>query len=736
MHPPTTLTGRVGRWSARHRKLAIVGWLLFVVIAFMAGGAVGTDQLDQREAGVGDSGTAAKVHNRAFPKTSGEGVFLSSTTLDRGDPAFRAAVTDVARRLRRVDGVSDVESPYGDGGGRFAKDGHAAMVGFTIRGDSADKAVKAVADRAVDAVATVERAHPSVRVEPFGDATSGDAFERIFQDDLSKAEKLSLPITLVILLATFGTLLVAGVPLLLAMSAVLATFGLIGPISQLAPVDESISNVVLLIGLAVGVDYSLFYIRRAREERAAGRSPQQALDVAAATSGHSVLVSGVTVMVAMAGMYLAGAPTFTSFATGTIVVVAVAMLASLTVLPALLSLMGDRVNRPSRIPGLRRVKAAAGRLHVWSRVVDAVTRRPVLWGGLAATLLVAMAIPATQMHLGTPPLEESLPQDKPVVQTFNHVREAFPVETSGAEIVVKAADVTAPRVTQAIGELERRAARTPRLFPGEDGVDVEVSPDRRVAVLGLEIAGDGQDERSNDALDALRGDLVPATLARVPGMSTWVGGMTAQERDFNRTLARNLPYVIGFVLLAAFLLLLVTFRSVVVPLKAIVLNLLSVGAAYGAMVLVFQHGWFKGLLGFSQTGPIVAWLPLFLFVVLFGLSMDYHVFILSRVREAYDSGMRTQDAVRHAIRNTAGVVTSAAVVMVAVFSIFGSLSFLSFKQMGVGLALAVLIDATLIRGVLLPASMQLLGDRNWWLPRRLGWLPRLGARSEVAPATR
>ena len=266
-------------------------------------------------------------------------------------------------------------------------------------------------------------------------------------------------------------------------------------------------------------------------------------------------------------------------------------------------------------------------------------------------------------------------------------------------------------------------------------MDVEVNDAHTVASVGVEIAGDGENQLSNDALDEIRGTLVPQSLARVPGAQVWVDGQTAQERDFNDTLTSNLPIVFGFVMLAAFVLLLVTFRSLVIPIKAIALNLLSVGAAYGAMVLVFQHGWFKGLLGFEHTGPIVAWLPVFLFVVLFGLSMDYHVFILSRVREAYDKGMRTQDAVGYAIKNTAGVVTSAAIVMVAVFAVFGSLSFIVFKQMGVGLAVAVLLDATLIRGVLLPATMQLLGDRNWWLPRSLGWLPRAGAhRGEVAPA--
>jgi uncharacterized membrane protein YdfJ with MMPL/SSD domain len=490
-----------------------------------------------------------------------------------------------------------------------------------------------------------------------------------------------------------------------------------------SPVEQTITHVILLIGLAVGVDYALFYIRRMREERASGHSTESAIDVAAATSGRSVLISGVTVIIAMAGMYFAGAPTFSSFATGTILVVAVAVVGSLTVLPALLSKLGDGIER-GRIPGLGRLRDRVARIGVWSRVLDRVLRRPLLWGGLAAALLVALAIPATGLDTGTPDTSASLPQDEPVVQTFNRVRDAFPQETTTLGVVVRADDVTAPDVRAGLVDLRGAAAQHPDLLPPSEP-ELEVSPDKTVAHVQMEIAGDGTDDKSNQALDLLRNEVVPQSIGAVDGVETLVGGPTAMDADFNDTMASHVPYVFAFVLTAAFLLLLVTFRSIVVPIKAILLNLLSVAAAYGVMVLVFQHGWFKGLLGFTETGPIESWIPLFLFVVLFGLSMDYHVFILSRVREAYDNGMRTEDAVGYAIKNTAGVVTSAAVVMIAVFAIFGSLSFIMFKQMGVGLAFAVLIDATIIRGVLLPATMKLLGDRNWWLPKSLGWIPEI-----------
>jgi uncharacterized membrane protein YdfJ with MMPL/SSD domain len=612
-------------------------------------------------------------------------------------------------------------------------DGHSTMVNFGVKGDPAKPAVMKQVDRTVALTKAAQRAHPDFNVEQFGSASSEKAFQAIFAKDLQKATFGSLPITLILLVLAFGTLVAAGIPLLLAITGVVATMGLVGPLSHLAPVDESIMHVILLIGLAVGVDYALFYLRRVREERTAGASKQAAIEAAAATSGRAVLVSGITVMTAMAGMYFAGASTFTSFATGTIAVVAVAMIGSLTVLPALLSVLGDRTEK-GRIPLLGRLRNRVARVGVWSRIVDRVLRRPLLSAVLATGVLVALAIPAIGMDTGTPSTSASLPQDEPVVQTFNHVREAFPSETSSLDVVIKGKDVTAPAVRQSIKQLDKAAHERKALFPGE-GYELDVSPDKTVATVSMEIAGDGTTEESNRALDVMRQDLVPPTIGSVAGMDAYVGGGTAEDRDFNDTMKSNLPYVFGFVIAAAFLLLLVTFRSIVVPIKAIVLNLLSVAASYGVMVLVFQHGWGKGLLGFTETGPITSWVPLFMFVVLFGLSMDYHVFILSRVREAYDKGMSTEDAVSHAIKNTAGVVTSAAIVMVAVFSIFGSLSFIMFKQMGVGLAFAVLLDATLIRGVLLPASMKLLGDRNWWLPKRLGWLPELKHEGEVAPAT-
>ena len=490
--------------------------------------------------------------------------------------------------------------------------------------------------------------------------------------------------------------------------------------------DQSISSVILLIGLAVGVDYSLFYLRREREERAKGRSAASALQVAAATSGRAVLVSGLTVMTAMAGMFLMGTRIFQGFGVGTVLVVAISLIGSLTVLPAVLSKLGDRVDR-GRIPFLSRRR---GESRVWQALIGGVLRRPVLWGGLAALLLVVLAIPALRLHTAESGLQ-GLPRDLPVMQVIARADKAFPGGPLPAEVVVSAPDVTAPPVAAAIAALERKAAAS-GLMGRSLGVDVSAS--KRAARVHIPLAGTGTDTTSNHALDVLREQVIPATIGKVHGARAHVTGMTAGSRDFNDSMKAHAPIVFAFVLGLAFLLLLVTFRSIVIPIKAIVLNMLSVAASYGVLVLIFQDGRFESLLGFHSIGGVTAWLPLFLFVVLFGLSMDYHVLILSRVREGYDAGMTTEDAVAHGIRATAGVVTSAAVVMVGVFAIFATLAMIDFKMMGVGLAVAVLLDATIVRAVLLPATMTLLGDWNWYLPRWLEWLPRIRTEaSEPAP---
>jgi uncharacterized membrane protein YdfJ with MMPL/SSD domain len=720
--PRRNLAARAGRWSAAHRKTAIWGWIALVVVAVFVGGSLGTQTLDDNQSGVGESGRADKTLSNAFPDSASESVLVQSKQRDAGQPSFRAAVGDVERRLGGLSFVRRIESPYATGNeGQISADGHSALIDFEIP-DNARIDPEQKVDTALAAVAAAQRAHPGLRIDEFGEASADKAISNSIDSDFQKAEFTSLPITLAILVIVFGALVAAGVPLLLALTAVAATIGLIGPISHISPVDQAISSVILLIGLAVGVDYSMFYLRREREERAAGMGERASLEAAAATSGRAVLISGFTVMIAMAGMYIAGNPTFASFATGTILVVAVAVIGSLTVLPALLAWLGDRVEK-AHVPFVKRLKSNGNGTGFWSATVDRVLRRPLLSGIAATAVLGVLAIPAFSLHTAVSGVD-AFPKDLHVIKIYERMQAAFPGAQEPASVVVTANDVTTPEVKAGLRDLRDRALRDPSSFGRP--VTVDVSKDRTVADLELPLKGRGTDGRSNAALEKLRQQLVPATVGRVPGVTVNVTGDTASSKDFNDLLKQRMPLVFAFVLSAAFLLLLVSFRSIVIPLKAILLNLLSVGAAYGLVVWIFQDGHLEGLLGFHSTGGITSWLPLFLFVVLFGLSMDYHVFILTRIREAYDRGMSTEQAVAHGIKTTAGVVTSAAAVMVGVFGVFATLSFLDFKEMGVGLAAAILIDATIIRGVLLPATMKLLGDWNWYLPKSLRWLPRLG----------
>ncbi|HEY1853864.1 MAG TPA: MMPL family transporter [Solirubrobacterales bacterium] len=725
------LAARAGRWSAQHRKLAIWGWVAFVVAAVVVGGAVGTKTLSDHEEGVGESRRADEALERGFPESASEQVLIQAPKGGEGahGKRFQAAVAEVEGRLGKLGFVRDLQGPYRPGNeGQISNDGRSALVEFRIPEDPRIDPEQKVG-AALAATLAAAHDHPRLRIVEVGDASAERAISDSLGEDFSKAETTSLPITLLILVVVFGALVAAGVPLILALTAVGATIGLLGPISQLFPVAEQISSVVLLIGLAVGVDYTMFYLRREREERAAGNGERASLEAAAATSGRAILVSGFTVMVAMAGMYIAGDPTFATFATGTIMVVAVAMVGSLTVLPALLAWLGDRVEK-GRLPLIGRLKRRTGG-RLWPALVDRVLRHPKIAAATALAFLAVLAIPAFGLHTSNSGVD-GLPKDLPIVKNYDRIQAAFPGGQDPAAVAITAGDVTAPPVARAIARLRADVAADSLHFGGPAAV--RVSKDHRVAEVQVPLAGDGTDARSTAALEQLRSRLIPATVGAVHGVEVAVGGETAGSVDFNDLLAQRVPLVFAFVLTAAFLLLLFSFRSLVIPITAIALNLLSVGAAYGLVVWIFQDGHFEGLLDFTSTGSITAWLPLFLFVVLFGLSMDYHVFILTRIREAYDRGMSTEEAVAHGLKTTAGVVTSAAAVMVAVFAIFATLSFLDFKQMGVGLAAAILIDATVIRGVLLPAVMQMLGERNWYLPRWLEWLPRGGR--EERPARR
>jgi RND superfamily putative drug exporter len=569
----------------------------------------------------------------------------------------------------------------------------------------------------LDAVAAVQRNHPGLYVGEAGDASADKLIGDSLEEGLTRLSLLSIPVTLGILLVAFGAVVAALLPVGLAITAVVGAVGLLAFASRLAPTVDTTMHVMLLIGLAVGVDYCLFYIRRERDERRAGADPETALAIAAQTSGRSIWISGLTVVVAMSGMFLTGDATFISFGMGTILVVATTVLGSLTVLPALLSALGDRVDA-GRIPGLYR-RRTDGR--VWNAVLRVVLRRPLVSAVVSVGVLGVLASPVLHLHTQGQGPDDMSPKAS-ITQAFTAIRAALPSEAAPAPIVVRAPTVRGPRFDAAFAAFRERALATGQL---QEPITVRVNPAGTVAVVEVSLAGRGNDRTSERALETLRGTVLPATLGALPGATVAVTGDTAGSVDFNRRLDESLPWVYGFVLGLAFLLLLVSFRSVVVAATGVLLNLLSVAAAYGMLVFVFQYGHFESLLDFRATGGITNWMPLFLFIILFGLSMDYHVFVLSRIREGHDRGLPTRQAITEGIGRTAGVITSAAVVMVAVFALFATLPLASTKQLGVGLSAAVLLDATLIRAVLLPAVMALLGERNWWLPRWLNWLPQM-----------
>ena len=728
------LAARAGRWSAQHRKAAVIGWILFVVLAVVVGGKVGQNDLDESATGSGESKRGDMLVEAAgFPERSGERVLVQGKgSVTAGDPEVSAAVRDVVSRLAQIQGVTEIESPLDPAtrAGTVSEDGRSVVVNFTMPGT--EEHVEELVEQPLAAVAATQAAHPEVLVEQFGDVSAARAIAAQDAKDGKQSQLISNGLTLIILLVAFGAVVAAGLPLVLGATAVAGTVGLLGPVSQIYALPSDVADLVVIIGLAVGVDYAMFYSRRVLEERDRGHSAEAAVEIAAGTAGRAVLISGLTVMTAMAGLLFAGNPIFVGFGIGTMLVVAVAILGSLTFLPAMLAFL-SRKNwlEKGRVPYItKRRHAAKGESRVWGAILTRVLKRPLVSTLLAGGLLVALSVPTLGIQFKNPGFD-GYSRSQPVIQTHDRLQAAFPGGAVPAMTVIKAEDVTAAPVQAAIEQLHERAIASGQL---SEPSRVEISPDKTVAVVALSVKGSGTDAASERSLEVLRSEIVPATVGKLPRAEVAVTGVTAGSKDFIDAMTAHAPIVFLFVLSLAFILLLVTFRSIVVPIKAIVLNLLSVGAAYGVLVLVFQDGHGEKLLDFQSVGGIAPWIPLFLFVILFGLSMDYHVFILSRVREAVDRGMSNDDAVAHGIKSTAGVVSSAALVMVAVFGSFALGSDQLAKQIGVGLAAAILIDATIIRAVLLPASMKLLGERNWYLPKRLGWLPKFEHEPQAAPA--
>ncbi|MEJ3746736.1 MMPL family transporter [Actinomycetes bacterium KLBMP 9797] len=721
--PP--LTTRIGRWSANHPWLAIAAWLFFVVASVVGGSLAGTVKATTQDSLHGELARADRIERAgAFPDAPAtESVLIAARVGELDATHARAAATDLSDRMRALPEVAQVADPI------TAPRRDALLVEVEMDGSADDADARVGPLLAV--TAQVQQRYPDLRVEQVGSASLAEALTGTLAADFRKAEFISVPVALVILLFSFGALIAAGVPVLLALTAVAGAMGLGQFASHVFPAGELVNSIILLIGMAVGVDYSLFYLRREREERARGRDHRGAVEIAAATSGHAVLVSGVAVMIAMASLYLVGDNTFSSMATGSILVVGVAVVGSLTVLPAILVVLGRWVDRP-RVPFLGRRIQRAERNRFWAAVLRPALRAPLATFALSVGALVLLAVPALDMHLKRPTLTD-LPRSIPVLRTYDRLAQAFPGNDLGTSHTVAIRTDRAHDVERALDGLAARIADDSR-FAQDRPPAVRRSADGTVFLVTVRVAGASDSPEARQSLRQLRDQLLPQTVGTISGTEWAVAGRTASDTDFRDRVAAALPPVIAFVFGMTFLVMLLTFRSVVVAATSILLNVLSVAASYGLLVLVFQHTWAEDLLGFTSNGAIVSWLPLMLFVILFGLSMDYHVFVVSRIQEAVRRGVPTRQAIEHGIVSSASTVSSAAIIMVAVFCVFATLSIVEFKQLGVGLAAAILIDATIIRAVVLPSLMRLLGDANWWAPRFLARRERPAPTADLADA--
>ena len=604
-------------------------------------------------------------------------------------------------------------------------DGTAALITFNVAGPNADADKTVLTDLAV--VRKIQAAHPDLLVREAGQASTDRVASAVLGQDFRQSEWTSIPLTLILLLAVFGALIAAGIPVVLAGTAVVTAVSLLGIAGRWLPVGSGTSELVLVIGMAVGVDYSLFYLRREREERMNGHDEQAVVGIAAATSGRAILVSGLTVMVSLAGLFLTGIDIFTGIGVGTIMVVGVAVLGSLFFLPALLSWLGSWADR-GQLPYLGRRLTHPRPSRLWAGLARRVVRRPLLLGSIAAVGLLALGAPALGMRIANPAID--LPSNLGVVKVLAEIQHEFPGKPAPADVVVSGSNLESPAMRTQLVALRAAASKGGAIH---GPITATAVAHGKALVVEVPLAGNGTSKVSDSALLTLENKILPSTIGKVPGASFAVTGNTASSYDLRSTLDSRTPLVFGVVALLAFVLLMCAFRSVTIPLVSIVLNLLSVGGAYGLMTLIFQDGHLQGLLGFTSFGALVPWVPLFTFVMLFGLSMDYHVFILSRIRELWTGGAGTVDSIVDGVGKSAGVVTSAAIIMVAVFSIFATLSMIDVKMLGVGLAAAVLIDATIVRGVVLPAALALLGKWAWYLPAWLSWLPGRSLACEGSP---
>ena len=739
-----SFTARIARWSAVHRWLILLAAVLVIVLAVLAIGMIGTETRDDG-GGVGESGKGSELLNERFAPdpaavsashTRRERVIFSNPSLDANDPLFVETVGSTLQAIGDLPSVINSVSYYDtQDASMFADDGNAVLAIITLQNPD-DPAGEIEIGPLLETVEQASNNAAGFEIGVVSFRLIEDEFDEILTEDFNRILIYSMVIGLVILIFAFRALVAAIIPLVMAIGSIFTAIGIAALVSQVYPLVELYAEMILLMGLAVGIDYSLFIISRYRTERRAGREKVEAITVAANTTGRAVFYAGITVVLSLAGLTLTSDFTFISMALGAIIVVFVAMIASLTLLPGLLALMGDSINR-LRIPFLGRESDQGG---IWSAITGLVLARPLPLAALTIAGLVALTVPVFSMNLGfnagADALPDALDSKRALVLLENHFSSSLILPT---KVVVDAPDVNSPEIQAAVAALiDRVEADDAFLGPFETITDRTGTLTR----INVPLAGNIDDDESENAVKLLREQIVPEVFAGIHA-DTFVTGDTAESIDFRDRMFSSAYYVFAFVLGLSFLLLLVMFRSIIIPIKALALNLLSVGAVYGVLVIVFQWGWGISILGSEETGIIETWLPLFLFGILFGLSMDYHMLLLNRIKEEYDKHGENERAVATGIRLTAGQITSAAAVMVGVFAAFATSRILGLQQFGLGLAVAVFIDATVIRVVLLPASMKLLGQWNWYLPGWLDWLPKVTpvdegppvGQAEAAPAT-
>ena len=719
-----TPTAKVARWSATHRWWVLAVSVLVLVAAMFVSSTVEVKLLDANELGEGESGLAIRLLDERFDDGGAptEQLVFSNPSLDVSDQAYRSTVETLFEELMALSEVTAVVSYYQTGDPRLVSvDRHVLRAQVAIV-DAAGSDVDNI-----DAVLeTVYAARPEASANGFYIGVAGAlSVEKqaadLSDEDMARVLVVTLVLALFIMLLVFRTVVASLIPLALAMGAITTAMGIAALVSQVYALAEGFDVLLSMLGLAVGIDYSLFIVSRFRYERQAGRDKLEAITVASNTTGRAVFYAGVTVMLSLAALSLTNNPVFISLGLGVTSVVFIAIVGSLTFLPAVLSVLGDNVNR-LRVPLLGRVNANGG---LWSAITNRVLARPTIFATVTVVGLLALAAPVSSLNLslltGSQAMHDALDAKQAMVILEEQFGGAL---ATPALVVVDAPDVTTPEITASVAWLIQRLGEESAFLGPFDTV---VNPARDLLFVRVALAGD--EEAKARSVELLRDEIIPGAFDGA-GADAYLTGWTAVSMDFTDAMYRSVPYVFGFVLALAFLLLLVMFRSIVIPLKAILLNLLSVASAFGVLVMVFQWGWGISLLGSEAPGSIGAWMPMILFAIVFGLSMDYHMLLLNRIKESYDQGYGNDESVSEGIRLTAGQITSAAAIMVGVFGSFALGRSIEGQQFGIGLGAAVLIDATVIRSVLLPASMKLLGDWNWYLPRWLEWLPKVSTSEE------